>query len=757
MKRWVIWVLGLIWMLPAISSAAVSDDEFIRGLVYFHMDDIPNARVHLEKYFRLVPRPQIRQGYMLLLEGKDWDATRRFKSYLDINHRSAKALVGIALSTRGAKNSTTLDNLERAIRLHPGFAPASLSLGFQYMTRGNYPTAKAHLERALSLSGVAEVKILLAKLKIQNKEPQEAEVLVREEADRYPDNFHFNYLTAWAMVDAGHIDSAKDYIQTAVELAPDHRNLNILRARYFYARKQYREALLILNKLKFKEFSEDYLKIHVRVLMALKDHRRARPLLYRLFRELPWNAEVNLLMGEYCIHFSKGDPEKALHWKRRALWSGSTAGEMEQVWPGMETPSPLNRMRFFAVRKLCWAGADHLFMVGQQRSGEGERLYGVDPVKNRITGSLGYRGRFIDFHTPKVDGPIFFSTAEVGGEKTYLYHLTGSGSRFRASLLTPRPLPFPSLILGVNHNSTLITVTDARLEKLAFESPFSITSQYGSKTSLYPNCPFSVFMLNTRSRRWSTLKSSQMLDTVPIPAWKRYRLVQQALRESRKIERMITRGQGFDISSPEVVRVIPAEDGHTVLVYMADLENSFKGVIFDTENKREISCDQSMFLGEKSFADVDVRGFSPRHNRIFFVTHDRDREAILYDYVTRLYQVMGYGIVDTLILSDWRDLFLLRERGNRLHATETRLSHVHLSPYIKKDFSSLGNITRLLDGTLIDGINVLTYDGEMMGIGEDGTAEYRGISLEGALHAISPEGKWIAAFINGHLLLTLSR
>ncbi|MBN1196120.1 MAG: tetratricopeptide repeat protein [Candidatus Aminicenantes bacterium] len=753
MKGWFIFVLLLCW-IPAQVQAA-EEDDLLRGMVYFLADDHSMARLFVERHFRNHPNPQVRQGYMLLLDGKSWDATRRFSSYLEINHRSAKALVGIGLATRNTKNSNSQENFERAVRLHPRFFTGYICLGKHYQKDRNHERALANYRAALTGSKVAEVKILLAGLHVQMGRPDLAEALVREEADAHPDNFHFNYMTALALVNSGRIDPAGRYIQTAIEIQPDHRELVILKARYLYRKEKLAEARSLLSGLDVPDFHKQYLKIYSRVLIALKEDRRARPMLYRLFRELPWDVDVNLLMGQFVHAFDSGNSELRTHWMRRAMLAGASREDVLSLLPGNPVNDPPSAIPFFSVRAMTWPTADYLVLVGKRSSGASEQLFVVDAKKTRVAATFGYNGHFHGFHRFIKGGGVFFSTTQIGGDRTFLYQLDLDQRGIRSRLLTPEPLPLPAIILESNAEGSLIFVTDSRLEQLAFSSPFSVTSQLGHKTPLYPECPFPVLMLNRRLGRWTQLKSEQMLDAVPIPSWTRYRLVRRAARQSPAVEKLIQRGMEFDISSPEIVRIVISPDKQTLLLYLADLENAFQAVIYNASTGDTVHCDQSMFLSGKSFADVDVAGIDPYRHRILLVTRDKDREAILFQYHSRLYVSLGKGVLDTRIVPGWRRLYLLREMGNRMHAVETRLDSVNIRPFLVRNLTPRGNLTRLVGANAQGEVEACTYDGERVRIcaQDNAQVEYLGVSLEGALHLFSPDRRFRAAFINGRLIL----
>ncbi len=751
MKRWFILILLFCW--APIQVEAAGNDDLIRGIVYFLVDDMPAARMFLERHFQNHVNPQVRQGYMLLLDGKHWEATRRFSSYLEINHRSAMALVGVGLSTRNTKNSNAAENFFRAVRLEPGFSAGHVCLGWHFQQARDYDQALTNYQAALSGSAVADIRILMAGLFVHMQRPDLAEAQVREEADAHPDSFHFNYMTALALVNAGQAEQAGRYLATALEIQPEHRELGVLRARYLYRQGKLAEARSLLSGIQAGKFHEDYLKIYSRVLIALKESHQARPMLYQLFGELPWDAEVNLLLGEYTRAFRPQEAGMLRHWARRALLAGAGKAEVESLTGEKRATDPPQTIGFFSVRAIAWPFPDQLVLVGKRSNRESEQLYVVNPQTMRLTATFSFRGGFQAFFRPMATGSVFFTTSQVGEERTFLYQLELHKARIRSLLLTPQPLPFPSILLGTNAAETLIYVTDSRLGQLAFTSPFAVTSQLGEKKPLYPASPFPMLMLNRRVGRWTQLKSAEMLDAVPIPIWKKYRLVQRARSESRDVDALIQRGMEFDIASPEMVRILVAPDNQTLLLYLADLENAFQAVIYNGKSKETVHCSQRMFLGAKSFADVDVKGIDPVRHRLLLVTRDKDREAILFHYRSRLYQSLGLGVMDVLRDTAWRRLYLLKETGSRKYASETRLDEVNMSPPVVNAMTARTNLKRLVEVDAQGYVDALTHDGEIVRIKEPEKEEYLGVSLEGALHAVSPDQRARAAFINDRLVL----
>lgn len=205
---------------------------FHKAMVYLLMEDTELSQKYFNTYYQGTVHPAVKSGFNLLLENKHTEATRQFKSFLDINHRSTIALVGIALSTAHMKITNSLQLLERAIQLEPRFAPAYLCLGMAYLKQKNYPQAENYFKRAHTLSQVPEYKIPLAKLYLMQKRPALALNLLKSEAEAAPENFYFNLFTARSYFQLKNYEAMGRYIQAAIETNPKSQDARLLMAKF---------------------------------------------------------------------------------------------------------------------------------------------------------------------------------------------------------------------------------------------------------------------------------------------------------------------------------------------------------------------------------------------------------------------------------------------------------------------------------------------------------------------------------------------
>ena len=90
------------------------DVNLNKGIAYLLIGDKSLAGKYLSLYYQKGINPSLKNGFNLLMKGENDEAARHFKSYLDLDHRSSIALVGIALSTAHLSISNTDELLKRA-------------------------------------------------------------------------------------------------------------------------------------------------------------------------------------------------------------------------------------------------------------------------------------------------------------------------------------------------------------------------------------------------------------------------------------------------------------------------------------------------------------------------------------------------------------------------------------------------------------------------------------------------------------------
>ena len=737
-------ILGL---LGAALFPATASDDFSRALVYYLIGDVELARKNLDAYFERRPQPTVKLGFTLLFQNEKWEATKRFSDYLESDHRSREALTGISLATADVKNSLAIENLNKVLRLDPGFAPAYLCLGNEYLLRNNFPAAEEYFNKSLKYAEVPEFKILLAELYLRSAQPQKALDVIRPQAEAAPGNYFFALLAARACLRLDGCPDASLFIEQALNARPESREALLLRGQYLLKTGDWRKAKTLLGKLKFNYYNPEYSLTFAEVLLNLKDND-AEKYLYEVFSQNQWQPVINKLLGLFHLR-KKG--ASVQNWIRRAILSGQPAQELRKDFPAQYQFVEPPFFPMFEAKRIQWLGNRRLLVAGTLRSGEKEKLLVLDSASLKTLKSFEYEGAVQEmFPSPRLD-KVIFSTAAAENEKVYLYTLVVNGETYRLKPVIGYALNLPAVLVAFNPGGTMAYVTDAGLADLAFSSPFSAISAYGRKTAVYPDYTFPVFSYAYANDRWAQIKSREALRDVPLPALQRYLLVADAYRDNREVAKLLDKGMGLDITSSEEMKIHFGASGSQFLIQLSDLKNAFQAWAYDRRGNRLAKFDETMFLGDKYYAELDIIAFNPERSEILVRTRDKQRNLVHFNYRSLLYKKIGSGNLAAAVAPDQNTVYALNERSKYFYFSDTVLEIVQLSPSDRRKIDSRRDLNAIVDCTDPGAVYFTTYNGELLKMDDEGKFSGRQVSLAGALHQLSPDKRKAAAFINGRL------
>jgi hypothetical protein len=306
--------------------------------------------------------------------------------------------------------------------------------------------------------------------------------------------------------------------------------------------------------------------------------------------------------------------------------------------------------------------------------------------------------------------------------------------------------------VGFNKQGDQAFITDQSITSLAFESPFSSVSLYGQKKLVYPVYPFPIFRYDFTTGRLSQLKVNNRMDQlemIPIPDIKRYTLVCRAFQNHSQIGDLIQKGRHLDLTSSQVIKIHFNRDSSAFIIYLSDLKNAFQALAYDEFRNRVDRIDGTMFLGKDRYATVEICDFNPRGKEILVLTKDKIRSLIEFNYGSFLYRLLGESVIDLCVNPDDRMVVLLTERSDNVFYQDTNLELISLHPFIKTRITSRRDLNRIRKCQQVDQIWFNTNYGERVMMDDQSEFHYQGVSLEGAIHDSSPDGKKVAAFING--------
>jgi tetratricopeptide (TPR) repeat protein len=749
MRRAII-LLVLLFLAFSFSVYGAKDYTlFNKGVAYILIGDKEMAVSQIENFFQVFPDPALRSAFVNLIEDNSMEVAREFKRYLDINHRSSPALVGIALSTTNMEDSTSIGNLQRAIRLTPGFAPAYLCLGYEYMKIKNYPRAEANFLRAIRLSNVPEFKILLCQLRLVQDDPGAVLSLMKPIADRQPDGFYFNYYTAKAYYHLNQLEEMGKYIEAAIEVNPRNNDAQLLLGQYLLSQGDLKRAKTVLKKVRFSKYNEDYFKTLGHVLLKLKD-RQTKGYLDEVYSRKKWDKDINRLLGLYYV-WKKGTGN-VQNWINRALLSGYDEQQLRQQFPGNYTFPQYKNLPFFNVTAIHWLSADMLLAAAVKRSGDRELLYLIRLEDLKVMDTLSYQGDFQDIFFSGDRKRMVFSTVAMENESVHLYGIEDTGRKFVIRPLYNRPLKMASAVAGFNRAGNMAYITNRDIEARAFESPFSISADLGQKKYVYPDYPYPIFKYNFVSHSLSALKDIEQMAIVPIDCVKKYFTIMDAYDRNSSVQRLVENGLRLELTSSKVIKIYFSTEISSFVIYLSDLTNAFQAQLIDNINNRVFKVDETMFLGEGQYAELELQDFDPEKKELVVVTKDKERNLIKFSYETFLYTRLADKVMELHYDKENGIFYVLTERSKKRHFTSTNLAVIYLDPYHKKIVDERRDLNRILS-VKNEEVYFSTNDGEIVKMDPEYKFHYIGPSYEGCLYSPSSSGSKTAAFINDKLFI----
>ncbi len=745
MKKSAIFIL-LSWAALAIFPAPASDD-FNRSIAYYLVGDLELAKKSLDAHFGRQQQPTVKLGFILLFQDEKWEATKKFRDYLESSHRSLESLIGLSLATADVKNSLAIDNLNKVLRMDPGYAPAYVCLGQEHFKRGNYPAAEDHFNKSLRYANIPEFRILLAELLLKTGQSQKAFDLIRPLAESTPKNFHYAFQAARAGLALGDLEAASRFIEQSQSARPESKEAQLLRGQLLLASGELRKAKSLLGQLKFNYYNPDFSLTFAEVLVRLKDGD-AEKYLYEVFSQAPWHPVINKLLGLFHLKDRKANIQ---NWIRRAVLSGLPAQELQKEFPAQYRHLDQPSFAIFAARKIQWLGDGRIAVAGALHSGEKEKLTVLDAATLKPIKSFEYEGAIQEiFPAPRLD-KIIFSTSASENEKVYLYTLIAEKNTYRLKPVVGYALDLASVQVAFNDGGTVAYVTDGSLPDLAFVSPFSTVSGLGRRKSIYPDHPIAVFSYSYAGDRWTQVKNREALRNVPLPVVRRYFVVADACRDNPEVAKLLEKGAGLDIATSEEMKILfGAADSH-FLISLSDLKNAFRAWVYDAGSGKLARFDEAMFLGDKYYTDLDIIAFHPEKEEILALTLDKHRSLYHFNYRSLLYKKIAGNTLKAAVTPDGKTLYLLIERSRSHYFSETTLEIVQLSPYHRRKIDSRRDLEAISDCADRQAAYFTTYNGELLKLDEEGKFSSRQVSLAGALHQVSPDKKKAAAFINGRL------
>ncbi len=744
-------IISIFFIIPSIGYSASTD--FDKGVVYLLLEDYQQAKVYFNEFFKEFPNPIVKRGFMLLTDNNKKKAKTEFQSYLNMNFRSLHGIIGISLSVSDIKESTSKENLMKAVRLNKGFSSAYACLGMQFLKEFNYPMAEKYLLTAQSIKNLMEYRILLGELFLRNGRQDRAISLLEKDVDNNPENFFLNFLFSRALFEKGWTGRMEKYMQISMELARNNKDVQLLYAKYLLKKGDPKAARDVLKAIRFNEVNLDYVKTYAETLLTL-GNRRSKNFLYQYYISNNWDPDINRFLGLYYFR-NKTEKSNIQNWIYRSLLSGNSSEFLKKQFDESYHFPELDSIRFFNLKKVFWIDSNRLFVVGVLNSGGSEKLYLVDFNKKKVISSYSYKGLLDGVYFSGSRDRIILETEEPasGNNKLYAMIRNKAGSFQFRGIYTGNS-NIPAFYVVFNVSGTIAYFVDKRIEKIAFDSPFAIVNRFGEKRPVYTGLSnFGLYKYNFANKRFTYLEEMDEIKRINSDSIKKFLMVYNAASITKEIRKLLTKGEKLDSFSSEIVRIAFSRNLGSFLIYLADLKNSFQAVIFENETGKVRRIDSSMFLDKDRFAELEIVDFDSEQESLIFSTKDKRRDLIMFNYNSRLYRKLVENYYSSCFSADNKTLYILTERNKRYFLTETLFKIITTKPFwveelpSRRDFKS---IKRCDDPSMLI---MSTNGGEYIEMGPENELNYRSPSYDGSIFAYSFDGKKSAVYINKNLFL----
>ena len=744
-------IITIFLVYPSLSYSASAD--FDKGIVYLLLGDSQQAKNHFGEFFKDFPNPMVKRGFMLLADEDTKRAKTEFQSYLNMNFRSLHAIVGISMAVSDIKESTSKQNLMKAVRLNSAFSSAYACLGMQYLKELNYPMAEKNLFSAKKIKNLMEYRMLLGEMFLRRGREERTISLIEADVEKNPENFLLNFLYSRALFGQNRIGKMGKYIQISIDLNSNNKEVQLLYAKYLLKKGDSKGARDVLKVMRYKEANPEYIKTYAETLLVL-GNKRAKNFLYQYFTMNNWDKDINRFLGQYYLS-NKTEKSNIQNWIYRAILSGNSVELLKNKFKESYHFPKIDSLRFFDLKKVFWIDNNRLFVVGVLFSGGSEKLYLVDFNKKRVISSYSYSGLVDGVYFSESRNRIILETEDPSSRKTNLYAMIRekSGSfKFRSIYTGNTDIPAFNVVF--NRSGTTAYFVDRRIEEISFESPFAIVNRFGEKRPVYTGLSnFGIYKYNFQNRRFTYMQEIDEINSIDSDSIKKFLMVHNAAEITKEVGKLISKGEKLDSFSSEVVRIVFSSNLGSFLIYLSDLKDAFQAVIFENETGKITKVDSIMFLDKDRFAELEIVSFDSEQKLLVLSTKDKHRDLIMFNYNSRLYRKLVENYYSSCFSADNKTFFILTERNKRYFLTETLLKIVSINPFWIEELPSRRDLKQVINCCDPTVLRIATNGGEYLEMGYENKFLYKSPSYEGSLFGYSSDGKKVAVYINKNLFL----
>jgi len=753
-------ILLMVILFMNIFAYSRTDRNFDKMVSYYILKDIKMAKVESKTYFEKYSDAQLSKSYSLLFNNNIEDANEAFFNYLQMKPRSVEGLIGFALSDTGKVKSTIL-NLQKAVRLDENSTIALLCIANEYLKELNYPKSEHYFKLATKTHSPIEYKIIWSFLFLKQKKPDKIIELLKNEFIDNQTNFYLNYLLASAYYLNNNFELMEKHIDLLNGVGENKKIGDLLIAKYYIKKRDFKMAKSILFNIEHKEGNEDYSTALAITMMNLNNSKSLH-YLYKAFKINMWNKEINKQLGIYFYKREKN--EMVQNFIYRTLLSGISAEKLKKYFSGINFDIPEYKTKlFFQLYDMKWMDNNTIAVFAKKNSGDKTTVYIIDTDKNDIIRSLNLpkseKGVFNKAFVSKT-GNIVFALFSSSDDIMSIYSLRKFRNRYEIGKIVSiksymhEYLKEPSIIVGFDNSGTIAYITDGGINTVAFKSPFLVKWSLTNTKPAYPKYPFDIIKYNFNSKEAFKILNPNQIKLLPLKPIKKYFLINQAYIGSSKVKDFIIKGQEMDLISPKKVYTFFEDNLKSFLIYIKGSENSFNAILYKDDNS-SVKLSETMFVGEKILNEtIDIKLFKLNSikNNIILMRKDTN-QLIDFNYKTFLYSYLNKN-VKQLYYSPYEDVYYsIILKGDVSGMLNTSSEMFSINPYRVITKYERNDITKIIECDRMGDISFYTRNEEKLKINSSNKFEYIGPAFNGVIHSITKNKYKEAVYINGKLII----
>jgi len=129
---------------------STAEINFYRGISYYLLGDIDNAKTYINTYFDYVKKEDLRSAYNYLFQNDKLSASRVFETYIRRRFKRLDALLGYALSIGEYSFYYEEYYFSLANDIFSRKSLSYLAYGFFYLKEGDLSSAKELISKAIT-------------------------------------------------------------------------------------------------------------------------------------------------------------------------------------------------------------------------------------------------------------------------------------------------------------------------------------------------------------------------------------------------------------------------------------------------------------------------------------------------------------------------------------------------------------------------------------------------------------------------------